>query len=586
MKGNGKRQFVLSSTLLGMVGAIREQRLLILDTLILGVVGALSAQFFSILLRIAQKVFLGWMAGYQPPGLPNEGGSLTSSIGSHGLWLIPVVTTLGGLITGLLVYSLAPEAEGHGTDAAVKAFHRRAGLIRARIPWIKMVASAITLGSGGAAGREGPTALISAGVGSIYATLQKRTERERRLLVLIGMASGLAAIFRSPIGTAFFAIEVLYGGMEFEAGSLLYTMLGSIVAYAVNGLFSGYTPLFQVPAGLAAPGFIGFLWYVILGIAAGLVAAIIPTVFYGMRDLFAAIPIPPHFKPGFGGLGVGLLALQLPQVLGGGYGWIQLAILGRMPGDLMLILVFAMILAYSLTISSGGSGGVFAPSLFVGAMLGGFLGQVFHQPAAAFVVVGMAAVFGGAARVPIATLLMVTEMTGGYTLLVPAGLAVMLCYLVQVALTSRLKYKSLYEAQVTERSESPAHQVEHMETALDMLARHHVVMPNSTTPIDLRALMVSGIPIQLPDEKIIVIGVLKATSPFVRKDLQFCYELQDTDDFELIAVVRQGHTILPHPNMTFQAGDRFLCLTTQQIWKQLASNFAPLKEVIGDNLNS
>jgi CIC family chloride channel protein len=563
-----------------MVGAIREQRLLILDTILLGIVGALSAQLFSFLLRIAQYLFLEKIAGYQPVGLPNEGGTLTSLVGPYGLWLIPVVTTLGGLIVGALVYSLAPEAEGHGTDAAVKAFHRSAGFIRARIPWVKMVASAITLGSGGAGGREGPTALISAGIGSLYATMRHRTERERRLLLLIGMASGLAAIFRSPIGTAFFAIEVLYGGMEFEAGSLLYTMLGSIVAYAVNGLFVGYTPLFQVPAGLSAPGFSGFLWYIILGIASGVVAAIMPSVFYGIRDLFAALPIPPHFKPAIGGLGVGLLALKLPEVLGGGYGWIQLAILGRVPGGLMLALAFGMILALSLTISSGGSGGVFAPSLFVGAMLGGFLAQVFHQPPAGFVVVGMAAVFGGAARVPIATLLMVTEMTGGYTLLVPAGLAVMLCYLIEVAATTKMKYKSLYEAQVIARSESPAHQVEHLESALHMLAMHNVTMPKTTKPIDLRALLASGVPIHLPDEKLIVIGVLKANSSFVGKEWQYTSELQDTDRFELVAVFRQGHTILPHSTLAFQAGDRLLCLADQEIWDQLAPNFSPLKELI------
>jgi CIC family chloride channel protein len=577
---NGKRQWVWGSSLLGMIGMIREQRLLIVDTLLLGVVGAFSAQLFSLLLRLAQNIFLVRLAGYQPPGLPNEGGSLTPVVGPHGLWLIPVITTLGGLLTGLLVFSLAPEAEGHGTDAAVRAFHRSAGLIRARIPWVKMVASAITLGSGGAAGREGPTALISAGVGSIYATFRKRTERERRLLVLVGMAAGLAAIFRSPIGTAFFAIEVLYGGMEFEAGSLLYVMLGSIVAYAVNGLFSGYGPLFQVPPGLTAPTFSEYLWYGILGIASGFVAAIIPSVFYGIRDAFAALKIPPHFKPAIGGLGVGLIALWLPQVLGGGYGWIQLAIFGKMPGNLMLILTFAMILAYSLTISSGGSGGVFAPSLFVGAMLGGFLAQVFHQPAAAFVVVGMAAVFGGAARVPVATLLMVTEMTGGYMLLVPAGLAVMLCYLIQVEITAKLKYKSLYEAQVRSRPLSPAHQVEDLEFALQLLATQKVSLPANMNPIDLRKLLASGIPISLPDGISIVIGVLKPGSPYVDRELQFINELENRADFEIVAIFRHGHTFLPHATLTLLAGDRLLCLTTQQVWSHLAPNFSPLKEVI------
>ena len=299
-------------------------------------------------------------------------------------------------------------------------------MIRARVPFIKMAASAITIGSGGSAGREGPTALISAGIGSIYAKNRGRSEDETRLLTLVGMAAGLSAIFRSPIGTAIFAIEVLYGEMEFEAGALVYTMLGSIVAYAVNGFFVGFQPLFEVPSNLAAPGAADYGWYAVLGVACGVVATILPMVFYGIRDLFHLIPCPPHIKPAIGGLGVGLAALALPQLLGGGYGWIQAAIDGRIATTLLLFLAFGKILTFGLTIGSGGSGGVFAPSLFTGAMVGGFLGQMFHQPPAAFAAVGMAAVFGGAARVPIATLLMVTEMTGGYHLLVAAGLAVIL----------------------------------------------------------------------------------------------------------------------------------------------------------------
>ncbi len=304
------------------VWTLKEQRHLIFDTIVLGIVGALSAQLFSWLLGYAYRIFLYGIAGYHPPGLPNEGGTLAPIIGPLGLLLIPLSTTLGGLISGLLVFSLAPEAEGHGTDTAVKSFHFQKGFLRTRIPPLKMIASAITIGSGGAAGREGPTALIAAGVGSIYASLTHRSEHDRRLLMLIGMASGLAAIFRSPIGTAIFAVEVLYGGMEFEGGALLYTMLGSIVAYAVNGLFSGYEPLFVIPQTLATPGFLDFGWYIILGIAAGLIATIIPVIFYGIRDLFRQLPIPPHFKPAIGGLLLGLLALEFPQVLSGGYGWI------------------------------------------------------------------------------------------------------------------------------------------------------------------------------------------------------------------------------------------------------------------------
>src|SRR5574337_1705192 len=158
----------------------REERHLLVDAVLFGIIGALSAQCFDALLAGAQYAFLYTLAGYRPPALPSSGGALREVIGSHGVWLIPLATTLGGLVSGLLVFSLAPEAEGHGTDTAVHAFHYAAGVIRARVAPLKMVASAITIGSGGAAGREGPTALIGAGFGSVYAKLRHRSDEERR----------------------------------------------------------------------------------------------------------------------------------------------------------------------------------------------------------------------------------------------------------------------------------------------------------------------------------------------------------------------------------------------------------------------
>ncbi len=570
-----KQKHTLRKMLLRIGGMLRERRL-ILDTIFLGVVGALSARLFSLMLGAARAVFLVRLAGFQPPGLPNEGGVLHVVIGSHGLWLIPVATTLGGLISGILVYSLAPEAEGHGTDTAVKAFHRAAGFIRARVPPLKMVASAVTIGSGGAAGREGPTALISAGIGSVYATLTDRPDEERRLLVLIGMASGLSAIFRSPVGTAFFAIEVLYGGMEFEANALLYTMLGSIVAYTVNGLFVGYQPLFQVPANLAVPHFFDYLWYLALGIAAGLVATLIPMVFYGIRDLFRLLRIPPHLKPAVGGLAVGLLALAVPQVLGASYGWVQEAINGHLSTELLLSLIFAQILAFALTISSGGSGGVFGPSLYVGAMLGGFLAKIFHLPSAQLAIVGMAAVFGGAARVPVATLLMVTEMTGGYHLLVPAALAVMVSYYIEVTLSGRLKYKSLYEAQVVGRSDSPAHHSEQLEAAIRLLGMRGLAVPATLGRLDVRELLASGIPVDLPDGKRLIVGILRSGSPYVGMSVQSSL-LQDTQDgVQIVAIFRDGHTHLPHGDFKLRVGDRLLVVASPEGQERLAPHLTPL----------
>ena len=541
---------------------MQKQQRLLLDSIILGIVGGLSAQLFTWLLHLFNELFMVKLAGYIPPGLPEEGGVLRETIGIHGLWLIPLATTLGGLIAGVLVYSLAPEAEGHGTDTAVKAFHRAGGFIRARVAPLKMLASAITIGSGGAAGREGPTALISAGVGSIYGTLTKRPDEERRTLLLIGMASGLSAIFRSPIGTAFFAVEVLYSGMEFDAWVLLYTMLGSIIAYTVNGLFVGWKPLFNVPANIATPDFMGYLWYAALGVIAGLVGILLPEIFYQVRDLFKKIPVPPHIKPAIGGLGVGIMALALPQILGGGYGWIQEAIDGKLALTLLATLMLAKIVALALTISSGGSGGVFAPGLFVGAMLGGALAKIFHQPDAAFVIVGMAAVFAGAARVPIATLLMVTEMTGGYQLLVPAALAITVGYVVQKEFSVKLKYPTLYEGQVEGRPDSPAHQVEHLETAIQLLAKRQVRIPESISHVDLRTLLETGIPIDLPGNRRLLIRPVKKGSVYVGKRAQECCPSENEEKVDLVVVFRDNQIIFPHDETQLKVGDRLLLIAS------------------------
>ena len=370
-----RHRAVLKTLGSGIMRLGRQQRLIV-DAVVLGVAGAAAAQVFTYLLRGANWLFLERLAGYRPPGLPDEGGVLREVIGPHGLWLVPVVVALGGLIVGFLVQRLAPETEGHGTDTVVQAFHRADGVLRARVTPIKLLGSAITIGSGGSAGREGPIALAAAGLGSWYASAMGRTGAERRLLLLVGMAAGIAAIFRSPVGAALFAIEVLYADMEFESGALLLAMLASVVAYAINGFFVGWRPLFRVPGHLTLPQPLDNGWYLVLGVGAGVVATIMPVVFYGTRDGFRWLKLPPEWKPALGGLLMGALALLCPQVIGGGYGWMQEAIDGRLAVVTLLTLVFAKPLAMSLTISSGGSGGVFAPTLFVGAMLGGLLASL------------------------------------------------------------------------------------------------------------------------------------------------------------------------------------------------------------------
>jgi CIC family chloride channel protein len=547
---------------------------LLFDSLLLGIIGGLGAQLFMWMLRLSQHFFLTWIAGYRPPGLPEEGGALREAIGPHGLWLLPLVTTLGGLISGSLVYGLAPETEGHGTDTVVKAVHYTGSILRMRVAPVKMLASAITIGSGGSAGREGPIALIAAGFGSVYASLLHRPERERRLLVLMGMAAGLSAIFRSPIGTAIFAVEVLYGGMEFESDALMYCMLAAIVAYAVNGWFVGWRSLFQVPSHLSVTGLTDYGWYVALGAASGVIATVLPEVFYRVRDAFAALRIPAWIKPAIGGLGLGLLALRLPQVLGGGYGWIQEAIDGQLAVHLLLILLVAKMVALSLTVSSGGSGGVFAPSLFVGAMLGGAIAGIFHHASAGLVIVGMAAVFGGAARVPIATLLMVAEMTGGYQLLVPAGLAVMLSFLIQINLSSFFKYGSLYEAQVAGRADSPTHRAENVRIAVRLLEQGKVSLPPHLTHLHLATLLQSGLALDLPDGSQLIAGALLPESPWVGKQIQSRTLSGPIIDSKIVAVLRGKSVLVARPETVLQPGDRLLLIAPPSAQAQLAQQLA------------
>ena len=405
------------------------QRRLVLDAVLVGIAGAVSAWLFNLILRVSSHVLSQGIAGYRPPGLPSEGDLPVEVISLWGLWVIPLLTTGAGLVVGLITTWLTPEAEGHGTDVVVRSFHREGGKVRARVAPVKLVASALTIGSGGSAGREGPIALAGAAVGSWYADLTRRSEEERRLLLLMGAAAGVSAIFRSPIGAALFVVEVLYADIEFEASVLLHAILAAIIAYALGGMVSGFDPLFVITTQLVALQHrVDYGWYAVLGVAAGVFATLLPPVFYRTRDLFRALPVHPALKPAIGGLLTGLIALALPQIIGGGYGWIQRAIDGRLGLGLLLALAVAKMVAMSFTVASGGSGGVFAPSLYIGAMLGGACAAVADLPSASFVVVGMAAVFAGAAHVPFATMMMVTEMTGGYTLLVPAALAVLLSY--------------------------------------------------------------------------------------------------------------------------------------------------------------
>jgi CIC family chloride channel protein len=428
---------------------------------LIGVVAGVGAIAFFSAIEWSTKLFLGGIAGLTPPLPLGEGQTVASTASRR--WLIPVVTTVGGLLAGLIVFSLAPEAEGHGTDAAIDAFHERGGRIRARIPPIKLIASAITIGSGGSAGREGPTAQIAAGFGSWLGDFFHLSPQDRRIAVAAGIGAGIGAIFKAPLGGAILAAEILYI-RDFEVEAIVPGFIASVIGYTIFGAWAGWTPVFGSGLGFQFESPSSLLWYAILGLLAGVGGIAYAKTFYGVRDFFRKIRIPPHFKPAIGGLAVGIIALAFPQVLSMGYGWLQLAINGntaQLAVGTMLALVALKIVSTSLSIGSGGSGGVFAPGLFIGGMLGGGMWSLLHghvawMPANSepFVIVGMMALFGGVAKAPIAVILMVAQMTNELSMVVPAMMATTIAYLVSGNV-------SIYESQVKTRADSPAHRAEY-----------------------------------------------------------------------------------------------------------------------------
>ncbi|MFW5739174.1 MAG: chloride channel protein [Myxococcota bacterium] len=418
--------------------------------------------------------------------------------GPYRQWLFFLLPVLGGLVSGLIVYTWAPEAEGHGTDAMIDAFHRKRGVIRARVPFLKAIATIATLGTGGSAGREGPIAQIGAGFGSWIGRKFGLTVRERRALLLAGTAGGLGAIFRSPLGGALTAVEVLYRE-DFESEALLPSIVSSVTAYAVFSSVFGYDRIFALPEDFAFRNPVELSLYAVLGLVCIPVGILYIKVFYGARDkVFRRIPLPKHVLPMIGGLGIGLLGLLLPGVYGGGWGQIQLALFGQVSLGLMLALAAGKILATSLTIGSGGSGGVFGPTLFIGGMLGGAVGLIGHrffpdivtQPGA-YVLVGMAAFFAGVANAPLGVLLMVCEMTGGYDLIAP------LLLVSTIALLFTRRY-SIYEKQVKDKFHSDAHLADRVVNILhtvpvrDVYERHRKVhvLRSDMSLTDIRQMLV------------------------------------------------------------------------------------------------
>ncbi|RKX59618.1 MAG: chloride channel protein [Thermodesulfobacteriota bacterium] len=458
---------ILRRFLLDLKTWFRVERVLIL-AVPTGIIAGLGSVVFFTALDLSHTFFLDYLAGYRPAYPGGEHPVLEPGPTAHLIrWMLVVVPTIGGILSGWLVYTFAPEAEGHGTDAPIDAYHFKNAAIRARVPLIKIISSAITIGSGGSGGREGPIAQIGAGFGSTIALRLGLSRQERRILMMAGMSAGIGSIFHAPLAGAIFAAEILYREIDMEYELLVPSAITSVIAYCVFSLFFGFGSLFVTPpVGFVNTGEI--LPYTILAIVLALIANIYARVFYGVRDIFRKLPVKPHLKPAIGGFLTGLIGYFIPASLYTGYGILQQALNGELLVGFLLAVAAAKILTTAFSIASGGSGGVFGPSVVIGGAIGGATGLFLEKlwPSLvpnpeAYIIVGMAGFFSSAASTPFSTIIMVSEMTGNYGLLLPAVWVSTLAFLLRGE-------RGIYEKQIATRYDSPVH---HGDFMLGVLAR-------------------------------------------------------------------------------------------------------------------
>jgi len=442
---------------------------------VVGIVAGLGAITFHGLCQAVGHFSVDWIAGYHEPSPVGEPELFSPTTTGFHPWILVAVVTLGGLVCGWLVYTFAPETQGHGTDAAIEAYHHKRGVIRGRVPLVKMLASAITIGTGGSGGQEGPISQIGAGFGSFLATRFKLSDAERRSMMAAGVGAGIGAIFHAPLAGAIFATEVLYRDPDFESENLIPAFISTTMAYCVFCLVYGFEPLFSVqPMHFDNP--LLLLLFAGLAVAMSLASLCWVKCFYGVHHLFAKLNVPNMIKPAIGGFLASLLAVagyytlstlgptaqfDSLSMLSVGYGFLQKMVVDPNGSNLaiavLLVVGIGKILTTSLTISSGGSAGVFAPIMVIGGALGGVIGLLCQRwfPGMSiridvFVILGMAGFFASTANTPLSALIMVSEMTASYTLLLPSMWVCALSYMLSHGWT-------IFSEQVPARVDSPAH---------------------------------------------------------------------------------------------------------------------------------
>jgi chloride channel protein, CIC family len=453
---------------------------------IIGVIAGLGAIMFESLLVIVNEFCIVHLMGLSPTSPGGEQSALLFTHGHFNPYLIVLLPAAGGLLAGFLIFRFAPEAEGHGTDEAIKAFHHNRGLIKPVVPIIKFIASVITIGTGGSGGREGPIAQIGAGFGSFLATRLKLDARTRRWLLAAGMGAGIGSIFRAPLAGAIFAAEVLYSSAEVEAEVILPAAVSSIIAFSVYSFKYGWEHIFTNAGqhGFTQP--LELIPYTIEAVILAFAALLFVKSFYGVRKIFTDWNIPKYLKPVIGGFITGCLVLLLvtitgdrkfiADIMGGGYGILQNIMdygLTNVSLGLCLLVAIGKILSTSFTIGSGGSAGVFGPSMVIGGTIGaasGYLLQFifpgFTLYPSTFAVVGMAGFFAAAANTPISTIIMVSELTGNYELLMPSMWVCTISFLLS-------RKWSIYQSQVPGRIYSQAHFGEYIHDIFSTITVKH-----------------------------------------------------------------------------------------------------------------
>ena len=416
-----------------------EHTIMAVLAVIVGIAGGLGAVAFRYLISLFQTL------GY---GGKTDLLELVVTLPWYIRLLVPVI---GGLIVGPVVYFFAREAKGHGVPEVMEAIALKGGVIRKRVVVVKTLASAICIGSGGSVGREGPIVQIGSAVGSTLGQFMKVSGDRMRILVGCGAAAGIAATFNAPIAGSMFALEIVLG--DFGLATFSPIVISSVVATAVSRAYLGDNPAFIVPVYELVSGW-ELPMYLVLGLFCALVGVTFTKGLYRIEDLFDDFKFPEYLKGIIGGLLLGAASLVFPQILGVGYGAIDVALMQEMAWWLLLVLVPLKILATSITIGSGGSGGIFAPSLFLGAMAGGFFGAVVHQlfpditaTPGAYSIVGMGAVVAATTHGPLSAILILFEMTSDYKIILPLMLS---CIIAAIA-SGQLLRDSIYTLKLARR---------------------------------------------------------------------------------------------------------------------------------------